>query len=130
MRAASGRSKVAGAGPIALALVLLAAAGLPSMSLADGVRFSRVPLAREASTPCRHVEEGDAECELIVPAQEGPEAETLEGSGERGGFDPQDLRSAYNLPETGGSGRTIAIVVAFNDPNAESDLSVYRHRYG
>ena len=53
-----------------------------------------------------------------------------EGSGERGGFDPQDLRSAYNLPETGGYGRTIAIIDGGNDPNANEDLAVYRKRYG
>ncbi|WP_344443038.1 S53 family peptidase [Kitasatospora nipponensis] len=45
------------------------------------------------------------------------------------GFGPADLRSAYNLP-AGGSGQTVAIVDAYNDPNAESDLAVYRSQYG
>ena len=53
----------------------------------------------------------------------------LEGSGEGGGLAPSDLRSAYRLPAMGGSGQTVAIVDAYNDPNAESDLKVYREHY-
>ena len=54
----------------------------------------------------------------------------LEGSGEGGGFSPADLRSAYKLSEAGGKGATIAIVDAFDNPNAESDLAAYRSHYG
>lgn len=46
------------------------------------------------------------------------------------GYGPADLLSAYNLPTGGGSGQTIAIVDAYNDPNAESDLATYRSQYG
>ena len=45
------------------------------------------------------------------------------------GFGPADLRSAYDLP-SGGAGQTVAIVDAFDDPAAESDLAVYRQQYG
>ncbi len=55
---------------------------------------------------------------------------SFEGSGEKGGFSPADLRSAYKLPSSGGSGQTVAIVDAYNDPNAESDLKTYRSHYG
>jgi hypothetical protein len=54
----------------------------------------------------------------------------LEGSGMEGGFSPSDLRSAYKISETGGASQTVAIVDAFDDPNAESDLAVYRSHYG
>jgi hypothetical protein len=48
-----------------------------------------------------------------------------------GGYDPADLRSAYDLPsEFAGAGQTVAIVDAYDDPDAESDLAVYRTRYG
>jgi hypothetical protein len=53
----------------------------------------------------------------------------LEGSGEYGGLAPADLRSAYRLPATGGSGQTVAIVDAFNDPTAQADLQKYREKY-
>ncbi|WP_345630807.1 carboxypeptidase regulatory-like domain-containing protein [Rugosimonospora acidiphila] len=46
------------------------------------------------------------------------------------GYGPSDLRSAYTLPANGGAGATIAIVDAFDDPNAESDLAVYRQQFG
>ncbi|WRZ97258.1 carboxypeptidase regulatory-like domain-containing protein [Streptomyces sp. NBC_00841] len=46
------------------------------------------------------------------------------------GFGPADLQSAYNLPADGGAGQTIAIVDAYDNPNAEADLAVYRQQYG
>jgi subtilase family serine protease len=47
------------------------------------------------------------------------------------GYGPASLQSAYNLPSaTGGSGQTVAIVDAYDDPNAESDLATYRSQYG
>ncbi|WP_406429735.1 carboxypeptidase regulatory-like domain-containing protein [Streptomyces sp. NBC_01589] len=46
------------------------------------------------------------------------------------GFGPAELRSAYGLPADGGAGRTIAVVDAFDNPNAEADLAVYRSQYG
>ncbi|MGR6970671.1 putative Ig domain-containing protein [Streptomyces cynarae] len=46
------------------------------------------------------------------------------------GLSPANLHSAYNLPSTGGSGMTVAVVDAYNDPNAESDLATYRSTYG
>jgi Subtilase family len=42
------------------------------------------------------------------------------------GFGPADIRSAYQLPTTGGTGQTIAIVDAYDNPNAEKDLTAYR----
>jgi Subtilase family len=48
-----------------------------------------------------------------------------------GPYGPADLQSAYKLPsKLLGSRQTIAIVDAFDDPNAGSDLSAYRARYG
>ncbi|MGW1257815.1 putative Ig domain-containing protein [Streptomyces sp. NPDC002513] len=46
------------------------------------------------------------------------------------GLSPANLHSAYNLPSTGGSGLTVAVVDAYNDPNAESDLAAYRSQFG
>jgi alpha-tubulin suppressor-like RCC1 family protein len=54
----------------------------------------------------------------------------LEGSGELGGYDPQDLQAAYRIPTTGGSTQTIALIDAYGYETAESDLAVYRERYG
>ncbi|MGW1074787.1 putative Ig domain-containing protein [Streptomyces sp. NPDC002537] len=46
------------------------------------------------------------------------------------GFGPSDLRSAYALPAGAGAGTTVAIVDAYDDPNAEQDLATYRSQYG
>src|SRR5215472_12198618 len=47
------------------------------------------------------------------------------------GYKPADLQAAYNLPSsTKGTGQTIAVVDAFDDPAAESDLGVYRSQFG
>jgi subtilase family serine protease len=46
------------------------------------------------------------------------------------GLGAVDLRNAYNLPTSGGKGRTVAIVDANHYPNAEADLAVYRSQYG
>ncbi|MEV0742719.1 putative Ig domain-containing protein [Streptomyces sp. NPDC050549] len=46
------------------------------------------------------------------------------------GLSPANLHSAYALPSTGGSGMTVAVVDAYNDPNAASDLATYRSNFG
>ncbi|MEU5477830.1 S53 family peptidase [Streptomyces mirabilis] len=49
------------------------------------------------------------------------------------GYGPSNLQSAYGLTSaaaSNGSGETIAIVDAYNDPNAEADLAKYRSYYG
>jgi subtilase family serine protease len=46
------------------------------------------------------------------------------------GYGPADLRSAYKLPTTGGSGQTVAIVDAYGDTTAEADMATYRSNYG
>lgn len=48
------------------------------------------------------------------------------------GFQPSDLTEVYawNTPAGAGAGQTIGIVVANDDPNANSDLAVYRSTFG
>lgn len=46
------------------------------------------------------------------------------------GLSPSDLIDAYNLPAGGGAGAKIAIVDAYDDPNAAANLAVYRQQYG
>ena len=73
---------------------------------------------------------GTAACDAILntaPAgKPGPAPATTPN-----GYGPSDLQSAYALPSsTAGSGQTVAIVDAYNDPYAESDLGVYRSQFG
>src|SRR5664280_1662708 len=46
------------------------------------------------------------------------------------GYGPLTLAAAYKLDQSKGSGRTVAVVDAYDDPNAESDLAAYRTQYG
>ena len=46
------------------------------------------------------------------------------------GLSPATIKSAYGFPSSGGSGTTIAIVDAYDDPTAESDLHVFSSQYG
>jgi hypothetical protein len=48
-------------------------------------------------------------------------------------YGPADLQAAYKLTSASaldGKGRTVAIIDAWDDPNAASDLAVYRSTYG
>jgi hypothetical protein len=84
-------------------------------------------LGRSAKPACGPVQPGFARClELVDKAPLGfhPTAGGF-------GYAPSDLQSAYNLPSaTNGAGRTIAVVDAYDDPDAASDLATYRANYG
>jgi subtilase family serine protease len=45
-------------------------------------------------------------------------------------FTPQDIHTAYNLPVNAPNAQTIAIVDAFDDPSAESDLAFFNSTFG
>jgi subtilase family serine protease len=79
---------------------------------------------------CGPVGLGEAHCDSAVVTDAGGQPQVTSTPA---GYGPSDLRSAYNLAATaliGGSGQTIAIVDAYDDPSAESDLAVYRSYYG
>lgn len=72
---------------------------------------------------------GYAHChELVVTDRHGnPLASTSPT-----GLSPATIKSAYDFStsSTAGAGQTIAIVDAYDDPNAESDLAVFSTQYG
>jgi hypothetical protein len=45
------------------------------------------------------------------------------------GLRPQDLHAAYDLPASVSSAQTVALVDAYNDPNAEADLKAYDEEF-
>jgi len=79
---------------------------------------------------CGAVASGEARCNSnLVTDSSGKPLVTSTPAG----YGPGDLRSAYNLAtqsQIAGGGQTIAIVDAYNDPNAASDLGVYRSYFG
>ena len=71
---------------------------------------------------------GHATCFAIV--RDDVKSNTFGPDGNPAGYGPADLYSAYNFNPTGGSGVTVAIVDAYDNPNLESDLQTYRAQYG
>jgi hypothetical protein len=95
--------------------------------------YSRAPSETRPYALCPPPTKRRASCmAAVVPSEDGEPVvgPGLEGSGVDGGFSPADLRSAYDLPGLGGSGLTVAVTIAYDDPNAEADLAVYRNHYG
>jgi subtilase family serine protease len=64
---------------------------------------------------------------VVTDAQGNPQA----GRGPTG-LSPATIKSVYNYStsQTAGAGKTIAIVDAYDDPTAESDLAVFSSQYG
>jgi hypothetical protein len=73
---------------------------------------------------------GEAQC-LALEVVGGPAPNAATPNLGHGGYGPSDLQSAYGIP-TGpeGTGMTVAIVDAYDWPNAEADLAAYRSYYG
>jgi hypothetical protein len=59
----------------------------------------------------------------------GPQFKAAIDAPPAGALGPADITQAYKLPSTGG-GQTVAIVDAYGDSTAESDLAAFRSYYG
>jgi subtilase family serine protease len=99
--------------------------GAPGQSPLSQSRF--VPewqakhLARRACTDTPRP--GYAECDVLI----------MNGKGQRAifGWQPIDFQTRYNLPSsTNGAGQIVAIVDAYDQVNAATDLAAYRTQFG
>jgi subtilase family serine protease len=105
-----------------LAALLFLALGLTAAFGGASSAQAGIPSIRPV---CGAVPIGYSRCFSLVSGPAAPLAQTPTGYG------PADLQSAYALPSaTAGSGQTVAIVDAFDDPTAEQDLAQYRSYYG
>jgi len=102
-----------------LGLLALLFVGLPSALAAPSPKAVRA---------CTSAAAGYARCHALVRTDTNTSG-GLSPFALPSGYGPADLLAAYNI-SGGVSGQTVAIVDAFNDPNAESDLAVYRSTYG
>jgi hypothetical protein len=96
---------------------LVPACGPPAQGEATCFAIGRVPVpAADAARPG------------VRRVPSSPAALTL---GPAGGLTPALLASAYGYdPNAGGTGETVAVVDAFDDPNIESDLASFSTQYG
>lgn len=109
-------------------------AGGPVPALPASARFVGRPqvapkmagVSQACGTPTRP---GQMACMALVLTSHsaGPDASTPSG------YTPADLQSAYDLATAAsepGDGETVAVVDAYGDPHASSDLAVYRKQFG
>ncbi|MGC2633128.1 MAG: S53 family peptidase [Candidatus Cybelea sp.] len=110
-----------------LSSVLQSATSVPRSATA--AQLGLWPRQGPSARVCGDVGRGFARCQAWLRTDiDGPIAPNTPG-----GYAPSDLQTAYGLTtdsQTTGSGQTIAIVDAYDDPNVESDLNVYRSQYG
>ncbi|MCQ4085210.1 hypothetical protein NGB36_32795, partial [Streptomyces sp. RB6PN25] len=90
------------------------------------------PAARVRDLCDQHTAPGEMAC--LAEARTGIARHlSLAPNAAPSGYGPSQLQSAYNLASaaaSSGSGQTVALVDAYDDPNAESDLGVYRSQFG
>ncbi len=100
----------------------------PSQSQISHVQYFGQVFGNAAQV-CGAVRAGEARCLSLVRTD--VQSRTGASPNVINGYHPADLISAYKLPGgTAGTGQTVAVVDAFDDPNAEADLGVYRSTFG
>ena len=111
-----------------LRLVSITAASLSMLALTGSALAAPSATGVEHRHVCGPAAPGFARCHAdVVTDARGTPAVTAAPRG----YGPADLVSAYGLPSaTAGAGQTVAIVDAYDDPNAASDLATYRAQYG
>ncbi|HKT03239.1 MAG TPA: putative Ig domain-containing protein [Rugosimonospora sp.] len=114
--------------PVVMVLAAVAlGAGALSATPAQAGTPNGVRTVRACSTPTRartFACLAERRTDLPVPHALGPNAVPA-------GLGPAALQSAYRLPGgSAGTGATVAVVDAYNNPNAESDLATYRAQFG
>jgi subtilase family serine protease len=85
-------------------------------------------VAKKDTSVCKHVGRTRARC-LAIRVDHIRRGRIRHESAPIG-YGPADLQKAYELPATAGSGETVAVIDAYDDPTAERDLATYRSHYG
>jgi hypothetical protein len=115
-----------------IVLLGVVALGVASLTAAKATPAPAHPQHKHRAV-CGPASDHQARCHArVVTLDDGvrPLASTSPPSGSYG---PADLASAYALPAPSsgaGAGQTVAIVDAYDNPNAASDLAAYRAQYG
>ncbi len=113
-----------------IALLLLTALANATPTFAASKSESTTKLAQYKQVQaCAQAAKGFARCLAIElkPTGIGPHPVPHTPNG----LTPNNLQNAYKLPSaTAGKGLTVAIVDAYDDPKAESDLATYRSTFG
>jgi subtilase family serine protease len=122
-----------------LALALPLVLGLLTVIAPHAVAAPAAPKT-PAYRSCATADEGRFRCMSVWhgTTASAPPSRTQQGEGSGAaaapkppsGLHPTNIRSAYDLPLRGKKNQTVAIVDAFDNPNVEQDLAVYRSAFG
>jgi len=141
MRTISTR-RLAGPAVIAVAVTAMTLAGTVAQAVPQVPGASTASLAYTppsgVTDPCPSAAPGDAGCAALISTPAATSAgkaaarsESAASTATPAGYSPADLQQAYDFQgATRGSGQTVAVVTAYNDPDAASDLAAYRSEYG
>ncbi|MGW4356086.1 S8 family serine peptidase [Nocardia sp. NPDC004582] len=110
-----------------VAVSLFAAANIVSVPFAQAAPGGGGPSFPHGShaNVCGPVQAGEARCHALIVTDSKGAVFTAPSPA---GYTPADLLSAYNAPGTGAA-TTIAIITAFDYPDAEADLATYRAQF-
>jgi subtilase family serine protease len=96
----------------------------------QGTDWQVAAAARASYAGCAFSAPRDAHCYLkTLKARNGPRPDTKCKAVTADGYSACNIQNAYDLKalsSSNGVGETVAVVDAYDDPNAESDLAVYR----
>jgi subtilase family serine protease len=109
-------------------IAAIAALALPAYALATPAAAPTPTVPTVAHSCSQQVAKGQHTC-FALKRTDITEPRVLAPNVTPSGYGPPDLKSAYKLP-TSTTTATVAIVDAFDDPSAESDLATYRAQYG
>lgn len=143
----SGRARrvIVYAGSLALALATIgvaagegqASAAVAAASNSNGAAWQAAMAAKAQYAGCAHASPGRARCYLKVLRDTAASSAAFKVTKckvvEKNGYSACNIETAYGLKSISakdGSGVTVAVVDAYDDPNAESDLAEYRSTYG
>jgi hypothetical protein len=93
---------------------------------------SKDPAKRDYRRACAIGSPGVMSCMVLIRTNVKPHRQLAVQSGDGvDGYGPSSLQSAYDLPSsTAGSGLTVAVDDAYNDPDIAADLAAYRAQWG
>jgi hypothetical protein len=116
-----------------IVLTLLGAAAVLSAAVFPAVPAQAVPIGTDTATVSRSCDSsaqpGLMSC-FALRTTKAPATGTMSAMAAPAGYGSADLRAAYKLTGVAASTAVVAIVDAYDNPKAESDLAVYRAQYG
>ncbi len=125
---------------LVVAMVVIGVLGGDNVLPAKAEALSGETLYAKVRQVCPAPKPGEASCFALalIPVSAGSTGAMpyeigagASSKGLAGGLTPADLASAYGYsPSIGGSGQTVAIVDAYDDPSIEKDLGVFDAQYG